>query len=233
MHPDTLEKPKCLLDIAGRPVLGRIADWLNRYEINNAVINLHWKANLVLDYLDSLPSLQVICSVEKTLLGTAGGIRACLNLLDEVFVVVYGDVLTNLSLDRLMRFHESQGSDLTMASYTVTNPQECGVIISNPNGQVTRLVEKPTEYISDVVNSGVIVCRKAVFDLVPPDEPWDIARDLIPNLLRAGRRIFHLPLLEEEWLIDMGTRVNYRKCCDKYKRDSDEDAGQSELLRRG
>ncbi len=220
LAPLTLDKPKCLLDIAGEPVIGRILEWLKRHEIKDVFINLYWKGESIKEYLSNHDfGMTIHYSEEEEIMGTAGGIRHAIHRLGGQFLIVYGDILTNMNLYRMFHMHHNRNAALTMASYRVTNPWECGVILAREDGEVVDIWEKPdrNKVISDEVNAGVMVCKKSCFDLVPENEKWDIARDLIPKMLKEEWPVYHMPLRGGEWLIDMGTRKNYERACDIYK----------------
>ena len=129
MLPDTADKPKCLLDVAGKVVIERIATWCRGHGVQQLFVNLHYKPEPVLDLFRTNRNfgMEAILLVEKRVKGTAGGITNFLDKLDEDFFVVYGDILTNLDLKRLDAAH--RGNYLTMTSHEVDNPSECGVIV--------------------------------------------------------------------------------------------------------
>jgi mannose-1-phosphate guanylyltransferase len=221
MHPETLYRPKCLLDVAGRPVLARIFHWLKSHGINRVVMNVSHQYEAVLDYLAHNDfGLHVHVSVEfGDPLGTAGGVRYAWDHLDDQFVVVYGDVITNMDLRSLVDFHEQQRTHVTLASYEASNPRDCGVLALRDESShlITGLVEKPGPDVplpSRLVNAGVMVCDKTAFAITPLNVPTDIAKDLIPRTLHLGHTIAHKPLAQDEYLFDIGTRPNYFACCD-------------------
>lgn len=201
----TTNKPKCLVEIAGVPVIDRILNWLN---LPRYIVNLHWQADQVISHLTGRG---IHCSIEAEPLGTAGGIRKCYNLLDNHFFIVYGDVLTNMDLSRLEKLHLEKGASLTMVSYRVNNPNECG-IITEDKGRVLEMTEKPAVPRSTLANGGIIACRKEVF-LCSGN---DISADIIPQLLVTGKPVYHTPIQEGEFLMDMGTQTNYVRCCEIY-----------------
>lgn len=198
----TKETPKCLVEVKGKPVLDRILEWLKLPDI---IVNLSWHAEKV---TKKYPSLRF--SIEEEPLGTLGGIRNCYDLLAERLFVIYGDILTNIDLSRLERLHLERQAALTIVSCEVNNPEECGVI-EEENGKILSFEEKPQKPSSKLVGGGVMICQKEIF----LQEGKDIAYDLIPKLVYKGL-VYHTPLLGNEWLIDMGTISNYKKCHDYF-----------------
>jgi NDP-sugar pyrophosphorylase family protein len=163
--------------------------------------------------------VSVVYSYEPTLLGTAGALTPLRTYLDESFVVVYGDVFTNLDLSRLLDLHRARTAEphraglATLSLYRVSNPSACGLVELDAAQRVTRFVEKPppNEVFTDLASAGVIVFEPAVLDYLPRDHPSDIGRDLVPALLRQGLPLYGDPLQPGEFLIDIGTPSAYRR----------------------
>ena len=100
--------PKPMLPVAGRPVLAHIIEWLWRYGIHQVAINLHYHPEVVREYFDddSWREIEITYSEEPVLLGTAGGVKKMEAFFGDPFLVVYGDVLTDLDLGALLAFHQ-------------------------------------------------------------------------------------------------------------------------------
>ena len=107
LGPLTLDRPKPMLPIGRTPLLEHLLRWLRRYSITRVAINLHHQPHVITGYLGdgSHLGMSIAYSYEEELLGTAGAARKLQSFLDETFLVVYGDVFTNLNLARLLRFH--------------------------------------------------------------------------------------------------------------------------------
>ncbi len=107
LRPHTLKMPKPMLPVAGRPTIEWIVLWLRYYGIREIIINLHHQPRPVIEHFGdgSALGVKITFSVEETILGTAGGIKRVENLFQNPFVVVYGDVLTDMDLGDLMAFH--------------------------------------------------------------------------------------------------------------------------------
>jgi NDP-sugar pyrophosphorylase family protein len=222
LRPFTLTTPKPMLPVAGRPTLEWILAWLRFHDITDIVVNLCRQPDAVTGYFGDgrALGLRLTYSLEATILGTAGGIKHVEHLFRETFVVVYGDVLTDMDLGRLVRFHQSQGPGphVTLSVCRVPNPCECGIVAMDQRGRVTRFVEKPArdEVFSDLTNAGVLVVDPPVLAHVPPSGFHDISRDLLPKLLHIGLPVFAQPLEESAYLIDMGTPEKYQRAQDEW-----------------
>ncbi len=215
LRPHTLTVPKPMLPVAGRPTLEWIILWLRHYGIRDIVINLHHQPDPVLRHFGDGKALDVrlTFSVEPTILGTAGGIKRVERLFSEAFVVVYGDVLTDMDLGALVAFHRARGdaAHVTLSVNHAPNPWDCGVVAVGENHRVTRFVEKPPrdDVFSDLTSAGVLVMDPPVLKHVPADGFSDIACDLLPALLRAEVPVFAQTLDPGAYLIDMGTLEKY------------------------
>ena len=188
--------PKPMLSVGGQPLLAHHMQWLRSYGITRIAINLHHAADVIRDYFGDGEQygVELTYSYEPELVGTAGAAKRLEHFLDQRFVVLYGDVYTNVDLTRLGSFHASglAGSNadagLTLSLYHVPNPTECGLVDLDAAGRVRRFVEKPPpeEVFTDLANSGVLICDPALLSEVPADTVYDFGRDLLPNLLVAG-----------------------------------------------
>jgi len=217
LRPLTLERPKPMLPVAGLPALEHTIRWLRHHGITQVAINLWHRPEAVTGYLGDGSALGVAVSysIERALLGTAGGAKRMGGGLREPFAVVYGDVLTDLDLGALMGFHLSRpaGPHLSMCLYRVPNPTECGIVELDETARVTRFVEKPAkgEVFSNLANSGILVMDPEVLDGVPAGEPFDFGGDLFPALLDQGIPMYGWPLPATAYLIDFGLPDKYAR----------------------
>ena len=110
LRPLTLDRPKPMLPVAGRPLLDHIIAWLRHYGITGIAMNLHHRPQVVMDHFGNGADfgVHITYSVEEEILGTAGGAKRLSAFLDETFVLVYGDVLTDFDLGALVDFHRSR-----------------------------------------------------------------------------------------------------------------------------
>src|SRR5690606_16006555 len=125
-------------------------------------------------------------------LGTAGSVLNARDALDERFLVISGDVLTDIDLGRIVEFHEERGALATIGLTPVENPLEFGIVITKEDGSIERFLEKPTwgEVFSDTINTGIFVLEPEVFDWIADDRPVDFSGEVFPALLEAGKPIY-------------------------------------------
>ena len=128
-------------------------------------------------------------SVEEVPAGTAGSVKLLEHYLDETFLVVSGDALTDMDLGALIEFHRYKGAVATLALKRVPDPLEFGVVITDEDGRIERFLEKPTwgEVFSDTINTGHLRARaRGACTGIPADVPFDFSKELFPR--PAGRR---------------------------------------------
>jgi len=215
LRPLTLDRPKPMLPVAGEPLLAITVSMLRRHGITDLAVNLHHQPDAITGYFGNGADfgVSITYSFEQQIMGTAGAAKKLEGFLNDAFLVVYGDVLTNLDYSNLMQFHRSRQSLLTLSLYRVSNPTEVGLVGIDAHGRVARFLEKPRleEVFTDLANSGILICEPEVLSHVPPDTFFDFGRDLLPALLELGEPMYGLPLAPGEYLIDIGTPENYKR----------------------
>ncbi len=196
LRPLTINRPKPMVAIANRPVMGHIIELLKRHDITNVVATLQFRANDIQNFFGdgSSAGMEMHYSVEPRPLGTAGSVKFSEKYLsrDEPFLVISGDALTDFNLTEIIDFHKRVGAAVTITLYRVPSPLEYGVIIVDGQGRIERFQEKPSwgEVISDTVNTGVYVISPEVLDLIEPGTPCDFSKDFFPLLMKRGAPLY-------------------------------------------
>jgi len=214
LRPLTSDRPKPMLPVGDRPLLERIILLLKEHGITDIAINLHYKPLAIVRHLGegSRWGVHIRYSFEQDLLGSAGAARRLTPYLkDGPFLVFYGDLFTELDVDRLRNAHERGKAPITMALYEVDNPTACGIVELDRENRVIRFVEKPkpSQVFSRLANAGVFVVEPHVLKLVPNEVNYDFGHDLFPRMLSKGLPIQGYVI--EQLLIDIGTMSNYRR----------------------
>ena len=208
----TAKTPKCLLPIAGRPLLDYWFDALKAAGVSQVLINLHHHADQVRAYLAGLPNdMQVVAAYEPSLLGSAGTIRAARDFIgsDTDFFVIYADNFAEIDLARLNRFHVDAGRPiLTLVAYLTTEPQRCGILELDSAHRVIFFEEKPIHPKSRIANAGIHVAGAELFDYLPAQTPADLGFDVLPRLI--GKMAGYVT---DEFIQDIGTPAAYELVC--------------------
>ena len=194
LRPLTIERPKPMVPIVNKPVLGHILDLLKHHNITEIIVTVQYLANLIQDFFGDGSSLgmDIHYLVEETPLGTAGSVKSAQHLLDDTFLVISGDALTNFNLVDLIEYHKKKNSLATLALYALANPVEYGVININNDGQIVRFQEKPSRgsVMSDYVNTGIYVLEPKILDYFDFNTPFDFAKDLFPTVHKQAEPIY-------------------------------------------
>src|SRR6266542_3150761 len=194
LRPLTSSMPKPLLPVAGRPIMEHILLHLRRHQLRDVVATVQYMGASIRNYFGdgSEQGVALTYSVEDSPLGTAGSVMLARQQLNEPFVVISGDSLTDIDLGAAARFHRERKAIATIVLKPVPNPLEYGVVVVDEGGAVQRFIEKPSwgEVISDLANTGIYVLDPAVFDFFRPGEPTDWSGDVFPKLLKEGEPVF-------------------------------------------
>ena len=116
---------------------------------------------------------------EHSPLSTAGSVKNAASFLDDTFLVISGDALTDFDLQQAIEFHRQKGGLATLVLTTVEKPLEYGVVITNADGQITQFLEKPGwgEVFSDTVNTGIYILEPEILKFIPAAAKFDFSRD--------------------------------------------------------
>ncbi|MEK7220746.1 MAG: sugar phosphate nucleotidyltransferase, partial [candidate division NC10 bacterium] len=141
---------------------------------------------------------------------TAGAVKNAEAHLTGPFLVISGDLLTDFDLGAAWQFHRERGADLTICLTRVENPLQYGVVITEPDGRISRFLEKPTwsEVFSDTVNTGIYLLEPSVLDLIPKGREFDFSKDLFPRMMREGKKLFGY--IAPGYWRDVGDLLEYR-----------------------
>ena len=194
LRPWTDDRPKCMVEVAGRPLVDWTIDWLLSQGITELVINLHHRPEVLTAHLADgrRLGLSIEYSLEERLRGTAGAVAAASALLGPGrFLVVYADNLVRCDLTRVLEQHLASSAAMTVALHWRADVSGSGVAEIGPDGFIRRFLEKPASgtTTSHWVSAGLLVCEPAVLGYIPSDRPSDFGRDVIPAMVSAGERV--------------------------------------------
>ena len=214
LRPLTSSRPKPLVPILNKPCMQHTIELLKRYGITDIVVTLYYLADEIEGYFGDGSELGVnlIYTVEDTPLGTAGSVKKAEEYLkDDTFIIVSGDALTDLDVEKALAFHKEKGSVATLVLQHVDNPLEFGVVITDDNGRIRRFLEKPSwgEVFSDTVNTGMYILEPSIFEYMQHDKNYDWSQDIFPQILAEEKPMFGY-VLGEYWT-DVGSLQQYRQ----------------------
>jgi mannose-1-phosphate guanylyltransferase len=192
LRPLTLTAPKQMLPIVEQAMVERVLGHLASHGIDEAVLSLGYRPDAFSDaYPDGvIAGVRSTYAVEPSPLDTAGAIRFAADFagIDDTFVVLNGDVLTDFDISALVDFHRERGAEGTIGLTPVDDPSSFGVVPTDPDGKVTAFIEKPPrdEAPTNFINAGIYVLEPSVLGRIAPDVRVSIERETFPAMVAAG-----------------------------------------------
>lgn len=210
LRPLTDTIPKPAVPLVGRPFLGYMIEWLARHGVGEIVLACGFLPDQLREVLGTgEPGGPVLSYVqEPEPLGTAGAIKYAEEHLEDRFLALNGDVLSDLDLSALVRAHEEHDACATLGLYPVDDPSAYGLVRRGPGDAVAEFVEKPDDPEragTDEINAGTYVLERSVLERIPPGRAVSIEREVFPGLV--GNGLFGLRL--EGYWMDIGTPDRY------------------------
>jgi mannose-1-phosphate guanylyltransferase / phosphomannomutase len=214
LRPLTCDLPKPMVPILNRPIAEHIINLLKRHQITEVVATLHYLPDVLRDYFQdgSDFGVQMTYAVEEDQpLGTAGCVKNIAELLDDTFLVISGDSITDFDLTAAIEFHKQKKSKATLILTRVPNPIEFGVVITDEESRIRRFLEKPStsEIFSDTVNTGTYILEPEVLEYLPENQESDFSKELFPLLLEKNEPMYGY--IAQGYWCDVGHLDAYRE----------------------
>ena len=207
LHPLTLKTPKPMLQVAGVPFTEHQIRKAADAGITEIILATSYKSELFEPYFGDGKSfgIKIKYAVEKSALGTGGGIRNAANLLadcDQV-VIFNGDVLSGHDLAAQLAFHKKNQADITLYLTQVEDARAYGCVELLENKQIKSFLEKMENPISNLINAGCYIFNRQIIDQIPQNKVVSVERDTFPNLLANNAKVFGY--LDNSYWLDIGT----------------------------
>lgn len=212
LRPLTYTIPKQMLPVAGTTMLERVVAQLATHGVTDAILSMGYRPDaFTRAFPDGRASgVHLTYAVEPEPLDTAGAVRfaAAAAGIDEPFIVVNGDVLTDVDIGALVGFHRDRGAEGTIHLTRVDDPSAFGVVPTDASGRVTAFVEKPRrdQAPTDLINAGTYVLEPSVLDRIASDRRVSIEREVFPAMVGEGSLF---ALASPAYWIDAGTPDKY------------------------
>ncbi|MGH2712078.1 MAG: sugar phosphate nucleotidyltransferase [Actinomycetota bacterium] len=190
LRPLTSNQPKPMLPIVGRPMMEHVLVLLREHGFTEVVATVQFLASVIRHYFGDGSDLGISLAyvTENEPLGTAGGVKNAEHALDDTFLVISGDHVTDLDLTEAVKFHREKQAAVTVILTHAEDPLEFGIVITDEEGRIERFLEKPGwgEVFSDTINTGIYIFEPEVLSHIPANQEFDFAADLFPLLLDMG-----------------------------------------------
>ncbi len=214
LRPLTCDLPKPMVSILNRPITEHIINLLKRHGIREVIATLHYLPDAIRDYFGDGSDFDIKMRYvveEDRPLGTAGCVKNVESLLDQTFLVISGDCITDFDLTAAIKFHQEQRSQATLILHRVKEPMAFGVVITDEQHRIQRFLEKPStsEIFSDTVNTGIYILEPEVLRYLEPNTPSDFSQDLFPQLLENSEPMYGY--VADGYWCDVGSLETYRQ----------------------
>lgn len=199
--------PKAMMLVGDKPVIEHQIELFARYGIKEIILIVNHLKEHIQAHIGngSRWGVEVIYYEEKTPLGTVGGIKACEDHLHEDFIVLYGDVMLDMDVHRLINFHQDHGSDCTLVLHPNDHPHDSDLVELDKENRVVAFHSKPRtadRYYQNMVNAGMYVMNRRVLSHLTYGTKADFGKDVFPVILNSLKLFGYNT---SEYLKDMGT----------------------------
>ncbi len=212
LRPLTCDVPKPMAPMVNRPMMHHIVSILKELDITEIVSLLYYQPEAITSYFGdgSEFDVQMHYVQSEADFGTAGSVRNARDFLDDRFIIISGDVLTDIDLSKAIDFHKRRGARATIVLTRVPDPLAFGVVMTDSDGRITRFLEKPQwgEVFSDTINTGIYILEPDVLELIPYKQDFDFSKDLFPMMLRENMGLFGY--IAEGYWRDIGNLNEYQ-----------------------
>ncbi|AFL94625.1 putative mannose-1-phosphate guanylyltransferase [Thermococcus cleftensis] len=210
--PLTVYRPKPMIPFFNRPLMEYVLQSLIKAGVDEVYVLVGYLKERIMDYFGDGSEWGVeihYSNGDNIKLGTAGATKRVVKHMDDTFFVVSSDVLTNLDMTALYKYHRQKKALATIALSQVDEPTQYGIAIVNNDGRIQQFKEKPRpeEVFSNLVNAGIYVFEPEAFDLVPKGRNFDFSKDLFPRMLENDLPLYGFPF--REYWNDVGRPSSY------------------------
>ena len=213
LRPMTCNTPKAVVPILNRPFLEHLLLYLEKHGVTDVILAMGYLPDPVQKCLGdgSQLGVRITYVVEESPLGTAGAVKNAESFIDGAFIVLNGDIITEIDLTDMIKRHQEIEPKASIALTPVDNPTVYGVVETDASGMVQRFVEKPgwDKVTTNMINAGIYILEPEVLAHVPASTHSMFERHLFPLLLEMGEPILSYP--SDAYWIDIGTPEQYLK----------------------
>jgi mannose-1-phosphate guanylyltransferase len=209
LRPLTSTMPKPVVQLVDRPFIAYMLEWLRCHGIEDVIMSCGFLADGVRRVLGdgSRMGIRLRFIEEPDPRGTGGALKLAEPLLDERFLMLNGDVLTDIDLTAQIAQHEASGARATLALVPVADPSAYGLVVLREDRSVGDFLEKPTvgDLQGNLISAGAYVLQREILDLIPPERNVSIEREVWPRLIDHG--LYGFP--SDRYWLDIGTPARY------------------------
>jgi NDP-sugar pyrophosphorylase family protein len=219
LRPLTFLRPKPLIPLVNKPILDHILTRLDDLKFDDIILTLNYMSEKIKNHFkkSEFTNQNINYSVEKTPLGTAGSVKNVEKYLNDTFLVLSGDVISNIDFRNVLRFHKNKGALATVVLTKVEDPDHYGIANLNSEDEITNYLEKPSkeDIFSNLANTGTYILEPELFEYFKDfKDEIDFSNDVFPKLIEENLGIYGY-VFDGYWN-DVGRPENYLKATKDY-----------------
>jgi len=211
LRPLTCNTIKAMVPVLNRPFLEHLLHYLKGHGIADIILAMSYLPDPIQGYFGDGNEMGVRLAylIEEEPLGTAGAVKNAERYLDEPFLMLNGDIFTELDITAMIDFHRERKAKATIAVTPVDDPTAYGLIETDAEGRITRFLEKPSweEVTTNMINAGIYVLEPDILAQIPPQKEVSIERETFQKLLAQGEPMYAYS--SSAYWLDMGTPEKY------------------------
>jgi mannose-1-phosphate guanylyltransferase len=211
LRPLTFNTTKAMVPVLNKPFLEHLLGYLKGYGITDIILAMSYLPHHIKDYFGNGVKTGVRLSylIEEEALGTAGAVKNAEKYLDETFLMLNGDIITDLDITAVIDFHRESQAVATIAVIPVDDPTAYGLIETDATGRITRFLEKPRreQVTTNMINAGIYVLEPDILAQIPPGKMVSMERETFQQLLAQGEPVYAYS--STAYWLDMGTPEKY------------------------
>jgi mannose-1-phosphate guanylyltransferase len=211
LRPLTCNTTKAMVPVLNKPFLEHLLGYLKGHGVTDIILAMSYLPHRIQGHFGDGAKMGVRLSylIEKEPLGTAGAVKNADSYLDESFLMLNGDVFTDLDITAMIDFHRRSQAVATIATTPVDDPTAYGLIETGDGGRITRFLEKPgwKEVTTNMINAGIYILEPGILARIPPQKNVSIERETFQQLLAKGEPMYAYS--SSAYWLDMGTPEKY------------------------
>lgn len=217
--PITNEVPKVMISIGEKPILEHLVRLCASHNIRDIIINLHYLPDVIINHFADGSRLGVRITYlyeEEKILGGAGAIKNAESLIKGDFLVMDGDVMTNLNLEKMLDFHKAKRGIATFLVHKTDHPYDSDCVQFDENFKITKFFRpKEGDVFEPMSKSGTHIFTPEIFQFIPEATEFSLEHQLIPLLLNQGKACY--AYYSTEYSRDMGTPTRLVEVREDYR----------------
>jgi len=194
LKPLTDHQPKVMIKIGNKPILEHLINLCSFHGFKDIIINLHYFPEVITDYFQDGHKfgVHINYSRETIRLGGAGAMKLAEPLLkDDDFIVLNGDVLTNVNLTEMISFHRRQQGLATFLVHNTDHPLDSDLVEYDDNFLIKHFFRPaPGDSFQPISKTGTHIFQPEVLNFIPPHQKFSLEKELIPQLLKQDQKLY-------------------------------------------